>query len=175
MGLEVTLEEDPDAIFIAQIEETSIRRVVRGANGIDAVALHELEVSAHRLLIEGSPGAWMPFVAVNPTEYDFFSVDGDDISGNGGTPESDPYSDGFGISGDRGVVELGGFGGPRLRVGDRHFGVAGGGELELGDGHGCALRPIDEELGVTVPRGMDEKVVNAAMRPSQQGDLAEDS
>lgn len=71
MGLEVTLKEDPDAIFIAQIEETNIRRVVRGANGIDAVALHELEVSAHRLLIEGSPGAWMPFVAVNPTEYDF--------------------------------------------------------------------------------------------------------
>lgn len=80
--------------------------------------------------------------------------------------EFDFYSDGFGISGDCGVVEFGGFGGLWLCVGDCYFGVVGGGEFEFGDGYGCVFWFIDEEFGVIVLRGMDEKVVNVVMRLS---------
>jgi hypothetical protein len=148
---------------------------MRGANGIDTVALHELEVSAHRLLVEGSPSARMPFVAVDPAEDDFSPVDGDDVPVNGDGPESDLHSDGLGIGGDSGVVEPGSFGGPRLHIGNRHLGIAGGGDGEFGNGHSRAVWSVNEEFGVTLPSGVDEKVVNAAMRPSQEGDFAEDA
>ena len=139
------------------------------------MTLHEFEVGAHGLLVEGASGVRIPLVAVDTAEDDLVSVDGDDVPVDGDGAESDPQGDGLGARRDGGVVEHGGLSGPGLRVGDGHLGVAGGGDAEFRDGDGGAVGSVNGDLGGAVlPGCVDEEVVDAVLRACQQRDLAED-
>ena len=60
------------------------------------MTLHEFEVGAHGLLVEGASGVRIPLVAVYAAEDDLVSVDDDDVPVDGDGAESDPQGDGLG-------------------------------------------------------------------------------
>ncbi len=63
--LEVALAEHPQAVLVAQVQETVVGWVVGGAHRVDVVLLHEQHVGHHGVLGQGPPRQRMPFVAVD--------------------------------------------------------------------------------------------------------------
>ena len=49
VALHIGLGEHHEAVFVAQLVEARVVGVMRGAHGVDVVALHELHIAAHAL------------------------------------------------------------------------------------------------------------------------------
>ena len=78
MGFEVGFVDQVDAVLVAQFVPAFLVRVVRGADGVDVVALAEDHVIDHVLLGDGAAAFGVELVAVGALEHDALAVDGQD-------------------------------------------------------------------------------------------------
>jgi hypothetical protein len=68
VGLDVRLADHVEAVFVAQLEEARVVRVVAGADGVDVEPLHLVEVVAHVLLGDVMAAVGVVVVAVDALE-----------------------------------------------------------------------------------------------------------
>ena len=73
--LDVRLVDDVEAQLVGQVEEGRVVGVVRGAHGVEAVALHGQQVAAHGLPGDDAPGVLVEVVAVDALDEDAPAVD----------------------------------------------------------------------------------------------------
>ncbi len=73
--LDVGLVVDVDAVLVAQLVEAAVLRVVAQTHGVEVVALHQLEVAAHELLVDVVARALVVLVHVHALELHGLSVD----------------------------------------------------------------------------------------------------
>ena len=78
VGFEVGFVDQVDAVLVAQFVPAFLVRVVRGADGVDVVALAEDHVIDHVLLGDGAAAFGVELVAVGALEHDALAVDGQD-------------------------------------------------------------------------------------------------
>ncbi len=138
VGLDVGLGDDVEAVFVHQVEEARVVRVVGGANGVDVEPLHGVELGAHGGLGDVLAGEVVVVVAVDALDEHGAAVHEELAVLDLGAAEADAR----GVVGDLGAggvaqgeeerVEAGIFGGPRLDA----QAVGGGGDLVVGAGGG---------------------------------------
>ena len=75
MSFEVGFSENVETVFIADLVETRIVGVVRGADGVDVVTLHQDDVLKHGVGCEGASEVAVEFMAVHAADHDDFAVD----------------------------------------------------------------------------------------------------
>ncbi|GAA3293923.1 hypothetical protein GCM10020295_17100 [Streptomyces cinereospinus] len=177
MGLQVALVDDPQAVRVAQVEEGRVRRVVRGADGVDVVPLHQQHVRAHGLDVQGAAAPGMPLVPVDALEQHRPAVDLDQAVLQGDGAEPDAQGDAFAPGGQDAVVQARGLRGPRLD-GDRDRLAGGDVDGQLRDGDPAGDVGVDAQgalAGAVVVGGVHEEVPHAVRGAVQQGDVTEDA
>ena len=130
VGLEVGLEDHPEAELVGQVEHAGVRRVVRGPDRVDVVALHERHVRAGVLLVEDAAAHGVGLVPVHAVEHHALAVDQEPVALDRHGAEAEPQRDGLAAGGTAGVgagrhrrvVELRQFRAPRLDALDRRSG-----------------------------------------------------
>ena len=95
MGFEIGLIDQVDAVLIAQIVPTLLVRIVRGADGVDVVALAENHIIDHVLLSDGTAALGVELVTVRALEHDALAVKGHDAVFDAEATEADLLNDGF--------------------------------------------------------------------------------
>ena len=75
VGLQIALVDHPQAQLVAQVEEGRVRRIVAGADRVDVVLLHQQQIAAHRLRVQGAPVARVELMAVDAAQQDPPAVD----------------------------------------------------------------------------------------------------
>ena len=73
--LDVRLLDDVEAQLVGQVQEGRVVGVVRGAHGVEAVALHGQQVPAHGLRGDDAPGVLVEVVAVDTLDAHASAVD----------------------------------------------------------------------------------------------------
>ena len=73
--LDVGLVDDVQPELVARVEERRVVRVMRGAHGVEAPALHRDDVRAQVLGRDDPPGPWIEVVAVDAADEDRPPVD----------------------------------------------------------------------------------------------------
>lgn len=105
MGLKVALDHDPQAEFVAQVEERGMRRVVRGAHGVNVVPLHQLHVAAHDFEGYGTAVIGIELVPVHAAQHHPATVDPEHPGlVDGHAAEPDPHPDPLAAGGHVGLV-----------------------------------------------------------------------
>ena len=121
--LDIGLVDDVEAQLVAQLVEAGRVGVMAGADGVDVVLLHQRQVAQH--LVEGDRKAvdGRGIVAVRAAELDGRAVELDhpvfDVHG----AQADAGGDLLLIGQQRQLVEVGGLGVPKVRVGDVDFNI----------------------------------------------------
>lgn len=165
-----------------------MRRVVARTDRVEVVPLHELHRLAHLAGVEHAALDRVEVVAVDSAEPQAASVHEPGVPHDLDAAEPGAHRDGLGRVGDGDLVQARSVGAPGLdgahvegvrRVGVRHL----GGEAEFGardpDGVGLrGARHLESEgavpgRGITV--GVHPDVVEAGVRPVQEGHLAEET
>lgn len=152
-------------------------RVVRGADGVHVVPLHQQHVGPHGLQVEGAPLLGVPLVPVDALEEDGLSVDLDESVGQFDGTEADAQRHPLTGRDQHTVVQAGRLGGPRLDR-DRHRLAGPDIDVQLGDGDPPFDVGLDAERALTgrvVVRGVHEEVEDAARRAVQQRHVTEDA
>ena len=75
MSLDVRLRDDVDAVAVAEVVPEVMVRIVRGADGVDVVALEERDVRHHLVERDGAAVLRAGLVAVHALELDGLAVD----------------------------------------------------------------------------------------------------
>ncbi len=75
MSFEVGFCKDVKTVLVADLVESRIVGVVRGADGVDVVTLHQDDVLKHGVGGEGASEVAVEFMAVHAAEHDDFAVD----------------------------------------------------------------------------------------------------
>ena len=186
VGLQVALVDHPEAELVGQVEHAGMRRVVAETDRIDSCSLHHDQIGAGVILVEHASAERVSFVAVHPAEDHLATVDAEHVSVDRHRPKSQPQLSFFAGRGDRGLIQAGLFGTPRVdltHVERGHVGRSSEGLLhpQLGNGDGdreptggAQLR-LDAARAVLVVGGAQPDVLEAARRTAEQGDLAEDA
>ena len=91
--LEVAFVDHPQAVFVAQLDETGMGRIVTGSHRVDVVLLHEPHVLHHHSLVQGTSPVRVEFVPIDPTEKDPPAVHGEDAIHYGNPPKTDTQGD----------------------------------------------------------------------------------
>lgn len=79
VSLEVTLADDVQPRLIAHLEESLVRRVVGGADGVEVVLLHERNIEILVLQLLGAADERIRLVTVHAAEDDPLTVDAEDL------------------------------------------------------------------------------------------------
>ena len=122
MGFEIGLIDQVDAVLIAQIVPTLLVRIVRGADGVDVVALAENHIIDHVLLGDGTAALGVELVTVRALEHDALAVKGHDAVFDAEATEADLLNGSFDdVAGlvddvDFKFVQRWAFGAPRLEA-----------------------------------------------------------
>ena len=74
VGLQIRLPDDIQTVFIAELQEIRVIRVVAGAHGVDVMGFQVLYIPQHLLPADGAAGATAPLVAVHALEHDTLAV-----------------------------------------------------------------------------------------------------
>ena len=74
VALQIGLPDDIQAVFIAELQETGVVRVVAGAHGVDVVGLEIFHIPQHFFPADSTPGLAAPLVAVDTLEHDALAV-----------------------------------------------------------------------------------------------------
>lgn len=177
VGLQVALVDDPQAVLVAQVEEGGVRRVVRGADGVDVVPLHQQHVRAHRLQVEGAARLRVPLVPVDALEEDRPAVDLDQTVRQLDGTETDAQRHPLALGHQLAVVQRGRLRRPRP---DRSRDGLPGRDVDPqgGDDHPPVDVGVDAQGALArdvVVGGVHEEVEHTARRPVQQGDVTEDA
>ncbi len=177
VGLQVALVDDPQPVLVAQVEEGRVRRVVRGAHGVEVVPLHQQHVLAHGLQVERAALLRVPLVPVDALEEDGPAVDLDEAVLEHDRAEADAQRHPLALGRQHTVVEVRRLRGPRPDR-DRHR--LAGRDIDVQGGHGHP--PVDVGVDAqgalardVVVGGVHEEVEDAARRAVQQGDVTEDA
>ena len=75
VGFDVGFADDVEAVFVAELVEAWIVRVVGGADGVDVELLHELDVLSHGGFCDVVAGVGVVVVAVDAFNHDGLAVD----------------------------------------------------------------------------------------------------
>ncbi len=73
--LDVAFVDHPQPVLVAQTQELGVRRVVGGADGVDVVPLHQLDVADHGGAVEGAAAVGVVLVPVDAAEQHGGAVD----------------------------------------------------------------------------------------------------
>ena len=73
--LKVRLRNEIEAVFVAEVVEARIVRVVRRADGVDVVLLHDENVFDHVVVADGAAVVRIDFMAVDAANHDGDAVD----------------------------------------------------------------------------------------------------
>ena len=138
VGLDVALVDHPEAQLVEHRQDLRVRRVVAGADGVDAVPLHQQQVVAGVRRVVHPAELRMGLVPVHPAERDRRAVDQQLRVRDLHRAEPDPEPDLLAGGRDDGLVQPRGLGRPRIDRPDvEQLGltraVEGGREVELGD------------------------------------------
>nr|WP_290657956.1 hypothetical protein [Kocuria sp.] len=113
VGLEVTLEHDPQSHLVGQVEGVVGRRVVAGADRVDVVASHELVLPAGEVGVHRAAPARVELVPVDAAEAHRGAVDlKDAVGGDDDAAESGAVGDELSLGAQGDVVEVRVLGGP---------------------------------------------------------------
>ena len=74
VGLQIRLPDDIQAVFIAELQEIRVIRVVAGAHGVDVMGFQVLYIPQHLFSADGAAGAAAPLMAVDALEHDTLAV-----------------------------------------------------------------------------------------------------
>ena len=74
VGLQIRLPDDIQAVFIAELQEIRVIRVVAGAHGVDVMGFQVLYIPQHLFPADGAAGAAAPLMAVDALEHDTLAV-----------------------------------------------------------------------------------------------------
>ena len=77
VGLEIVFVDHIQAVFVAKRVPVGVVRIVRGAHGVDVVALHRQDVLDHRLAVDRAAGVAGELVAVRALEQQTAAVETD--------------------------------------------------------------------------------------------------
>ncbi|ETJ01620.1 MAG: hypothetical protein Q605_AUC01068G0003 [Actinomyces urogenitalis DORA_12] len=136
VGLQVALVHDPQADLVSQVQQARVRGVVRGADGIDVVGLHQSQIRPAPLLVEDASAACPHLVAVDPGQNEPLSVDAHLAVDHLDAAEARTQSDGLAGGTDIQLVQARDLGAPGLdgaRLQDRQPRTRqGGAHPELG-------------------------------------------
>ena len=124
VGLEIVLVDDIDAVFVGQLEEQGVRRIVGGADRVYVVFLAEADVALDLLRGQTEAVARMRVVVVDAVELDLPVIEQETVLVNLGDPEADTLPDAAGRRFIVQIVEDGRFRGPFLH--GQIFKAAGG-------------------------------------------------
>ncbi len=93
VALDVRLVDDVEAVEVAELVPLGVVRVVRGADGVHVVLLHQLDVADHQRAIEVVAGVGAVLVAVDALEERRLPVDQDARVPDLDLAEADPRRD----------------------------------------------------------------------------------
>ena len=144
VGFEIALVHDPQAVLVAQVQESGIGWVVTRAYGVHVVGEHQLNVGAHRGLVQRAAGQRMPLVAVHPSQHQWRPVDENPVADDLHRAKPDPDVDLLTWGRQRGRIEPRGLLAPRFNVniGKRFVGVDVE-DSQLGHAELSGLRGLD--------------------------------
>ena len=74
VSLQIRLPDDIQAVFIAELQEIRVVRVVAGAHGVDIMGFQVLYIPQHLFPADGAAGAAAPLMAVDALEHDTLAV-----------------------------------------------------------------------------------------------------
>ena len=74
VGLQIRLPDYIQAVFIAELQEIRVVRVVAGAHGVDVMGFQVLYIPQHLFPADGAAGAAAPLMAVDALEHDALAV-----------------------------------------------------------------------------------------------------
>ena len=74
VAFQIGLPNDIQAVFIAELQEIRVVRVVAGAHSVDVVGLEIFHIPQHLFPADRAAGAAAPLVAVDPLEHDALAV-----------------------------------------------------------------------------------------------------
>ena len=193
VGLDVGLVADIEAVSVTQLGEAGIVRIVRGADHVDVVRLHDHEVALHVLHGGRVAEEVMAVVAVHALGLDLLAVDEDALVSDLDPARADGQGDVLAAAGEVQGVEI------RLLVAPEHR-VLDGGDLdrafsvhgELAGGQRLPARavelPRDVRLAgegelcleaggpkVVAQIALDEDVAHMHGIAEEEEDLAEDA
>ncbi|CAM4177334.1 hypothetical protein KIPE111705_43800 [Kibdelosporangium persicum] len=178
VGFQVAFVDHPQPVLVAQVEEGRVRRVVRGADGVDVVLFHQQYVGQRGFVRHSAAQGRVVFVPVDALQQDACAVDLELTVLNGHCAEADPHRHALVVGGQVTVVQPGDFGCPRLhdaRVDRRVDRCPENAQLRYGKPCGSVHRDPDLALaGGVVVVGAQPEVRNAAHRSGEQRDVAED-
>lgn len=154
-----------------------MRRVVRGADGVDVVPLHQQHVLAHGLQVERAAPLRVPLVPVDALEEHGRAVDLDQTVLEHDGPETDAQGHPLALRHQLAVVQLRGLRRPRQHSdGDR----LAGRDIDVQGGHqhpavGVGVDPQGALAAGVVVGGVHEVVEHTARRTVQQCHVTEDA
>ena len=169
--LEVALGDHVQAVLVAELEEARVRRVVRRADRVDVVRLHQLDVAAHDVLGQRAAAVGVPLVAVDAAQQHAAAVDAQLAVLDGDGAEADPQRHGLALGPQLAVVEPRQLGAPRLDGPGRDRLPRGRVDAELRDDHARGDVGVDAQRAVGAR--VHEQVADAAGRAGEQLDGAE--
>ena len=193
VGLQIRLGDHHEADLVAHLVEARVVGVVGGPHRVDVVELHELQVAAHPLHVDGAAPAVVVVVAVDAAHLDVGAVEQEAtvLDGRLGQPEAVGHRLGHGAVVvahlHQQVVERGRLRVPCDRVGDVHGGgrIVGGDALRVravraGEGPpdvaGSARGHLQGDVGAAVggQASAGAELLQAHRRPGDEVDVAED-
>ena len=74
VAFQIGLPDDIQAVFITELQEIRVVRVMAGAHGVDVVGFQVLYIPQHLFPADGAAGTAAPLVAVDALEYDALAV-----------------------------------------------------------------------------------------------------
>ncbi len=186
VGLQVALQDHPEAQLIAQVEQPRMRGIVTGPDRVHVEPLHQGEILTGPGLVEDPAAIGMGFVPVHAVEHHPATVDQQPVAVDRHGAETQPQRHRLAGAAHRDLVEPGELRRPRLHPVDshrRHFG------RRRPDGFDAQLRdPQSDRVGVRFghdlwceqphPSGVvatQPDIVQAKCRAGQQGHVAEDA
>ena len=95
VALDIGFVHQVEAVLVGQRQEARVVGIVRGADGVEVVALHQLQIAAHRLFGDDVEGHRVMLVPVDAADHDAAAIDHDlpvlDLDG----AEADPLRRGL--------------------------------------------------------------------------------
>ena len=76
--LKVALVDDPESQLVGKVEQVGVRRIVRGANRVDVVLLHEVQIAHEGLVGHRAPEVGVVLVTVHAAHLNGRTVDRED-------------------------------------------------------------------------------------------------
>ena len=186
------LIQDPQSQLVGKLVKPGVVDVMRGPDGIDVVLLHEHQVGPEELVRDCPSVVGMVFVSVDAPQLDGAAVDAKDAVDELRPAEAYPLGQRAARHGEHQLVEVGGLGGPFVRVLDGNvkaerppacLGRVGNlGPIRIQEAQSDGSPGVELEVNAQrrisvgiVQNGLHMEVLKVGCRELVQPDIAEDA